>query len=140
MLSLISLAKKKTRQRKNSGNAFLFFVTFFPKLAFFFFFFENKLLKVTRSHCYKPTMFESCTRGRRQRETTLSIGSRYLKSRGRGQLPKKRSRLFSENERPKALSASAADTGRAAPVGIWSQTNGKIMGRPTTHSYTEQKK
>lgn len=32
------------------------------------------------------------------------------------------------------------DVGRAASVLTWSQTNGKIMGRPTAYSYIEQKK
>lgn len=53
---------------------------------------------------------------------------------------KKRSLFISEKERPSALSASDADVGRAVPVLIRSQANGKIMGRPTTRSYMEQKK
>lgn len=98
-----------------------------------------KINCLTCSHCHKPTIYKLYFR-----KTSLWDYPQYpimiLKDKRQRTTLKKRSWFISEKERPSALSASDADVGQAVPVLIRSQANGKIMGRPTTRSYTEQKK
>lgn len=75
---------------------FPFYQNFPPTLNFFFFLFKNKLLDLFTLP--QANNLTRCTLGRLPCETIHSIRSWYLKTRGRGQLSKTKSRFFSEKD------------------------------------------